>query len=334
MSLDLAWDDGQQAIADALAHFCRERCGEDATRDPSDAFPTALWRELAELGVLAIGSPEGEGGPREIAAAMESLGHAVFPGPLVASFFAVQLLPEKQRCAVADGSAVVSLGTPPLMPWAPHADLFIELQGERAWLAHGQRDAEALERTLGGELWGRVELTRERELEGVARARQLAQMAAAAYLAAAGQRLIADAAEHARTRKQFGRAIGEFQAVAHPLADSHMRLSAARALARAAACELADGGDRCAALSAAASLSAGAAALESVNVCHQVFGAIGITLEGPVFHVSRRIRQLASLPPGTGGGAARGALLSHFGLLGGPLGKSGQPNDGSARMSA
>jgi hypothetical protein len=33
-------------------------------------------------------------------------------------------------------------------------------------------------------------------------------------------------------------------------------------------------------------------------VCHQVFGAIGVTLEGPAFHISRRIRQLASRSPG------------------------------------
>jgi alkylation response protein AidB-like acyl-CoA dehydrogenase len=165
-------------------------------------------------------------------------------------------------------------------------------------------------------------LERERELDGVVRAQQLAQMALAAYLSAAGQRLVADAAEHARTRTQFGRAIGEFQAVAHPLADCHMRLSAASALARAAACELADsadGGPGVATLAAAARLSASAAALEAAHTCHQVFGAIGITLEGPAFHVTRRIRQLASLPPGAA--PARAAVLDSIGL----------PDDGVAR---
>ena len=67
-------------------------------------------QKLAELGVLAIGTPEGDGGAKEIAAAMAALGQAVFPGPLVASFFATQVLPEKQRCAVAAGQAIVSIG--------------------------------------------------------------------------------------------------------------------------------------------------------------------------------------------------------------------------------
>ena len=47
-------------------------------------------------------------------------------------------------------------------------------------------------------------------------------------------------------------------------------------------------------MASGAKLSANAAALRAAHVCHQVFGANGITLEGPVFHVSRRIRQLAS----------------------------------------
>jgi len=55
-------------------------------------------------------------------------------------------------------------------------------------------------------------------------------------------------------------------------------------------------------------------------VCHQAFGAIGITLEGPVFHISRRIRQLASLPPGAA--PARAAVLSHFGLAGDSVGQA------------
>ncbi|MBK7977924.1 MAG: hypothetical protein IPK07_33300 [Deltaproteobacteria bacterium] len=33
-------------------------------------------------------------------------------------------------------------------------------------------------------------------------------------------------------------------------------------------------------------------------VCHQVFGAIGITLEGPAYRFSKRIEQLAASPVG------------------------------------
>jgi hypothetical protein len=43
-------------------------------------------------------------------------------------------------------------------------------------------------------------------------------------------------------------------------------------------------------------------------VTHQVFGAIGITLEGPAFHRSRRILQLAASPPGDD--ASRAVVLA------------------------
>jgi len=294
LSLDLAYDDGQEAIRDALAHFCRERCDDRVVKAAAGSFPAELWRDLAGLGVLAAATPEGEGGALEVTAAMEALGACVFPGPLVASFLAGQVLEPDARRAVSRGEILVAAGRAPWLPWAPRAGIFLEVEGERVFRARPRGEVEAVE-TLGGEPWGRVGLEREAELSGAERGLALAQIALAAYLAAAGARLVADASEHARTRVQFGRPIGDFQAVAHPLADCHIRLSAAAALARAAAFQL-DAGAPAAARStaAAARLSAGAAALEAGYVAHQVFGAVGITLEGPVFHVSRKIRQLAS----------------------------------------
>ena len=56
-SLDLALDDAQQAIADAVAKFCAERCPETVVRESAGTFPRALWSELAELGVLALATP-------------------------------------------------------------------------------------------------------------------------------------------------------------------------------------------------------------------------------------------------------------------------------------
>jgi hypothetical protein len=245
-------------------------------------------------------------------AALEPLGRAVFPGPLPATFFATQVLPEAERRRVSSGEAVVAVGAPPLLPWAPHAELFVEVQGASAWLCRPRGAVEPVE-TLGGEPWGRVALEREAVLDGVERAHAVYEIALAATLAGAGLRLVDDTAEHARTRKQFGRAIGEFQAVAHPLADAHIALSGAQTLARSAAWHLDEGHEAEArARAAAARLAAHRAAVDAAHACHQLFGAIGITLEGPVFHVARRIRQLASQPPGEE--PARAALLARLGL--------------------
>ncbi len=311
MSLHLALDDAQQAIADALGQFCADRCTDEVVKALVGKFPDELWRGVAELGVLALATPEGEGGACELVAALEALGRAVFPGPLVATFFATQVLPDRERAAVAAGDAVVSVGAPPLMPWAPCAHLFVALDGDGAWLARPRGAVEPVE-TLGGEPWGRVALERGAPLSGADRARVLYDVALAAYLAGAGTRLVHATAEHARTRRQFGRPIGEFQAVAHPLADRTVELGAAETLARAAACHFDAGDAEAPAAAAAARLAACRAALAAAHTSHQLFGAIGITLEGEVFHVSRRIRQLASQLPGDAPG--RGALLAEYGL--------------------
>ena len=92
----------------------------------------ALWSELAELGVMAACTPDGEGGALEICAAMESLGAAVFPGPLPATFLAGQVLDGDERSKVVTGEWKVSLGTPPLMPWPDEAQIFLEIdRGQR-----------------------------------------------------------------------------------------------------------------------------------------------------------------------------------------------------------
>jgi alkylation response protein AidB-like acyl-CoA dehydrogenase len=310
VTLDLGLDDAQEAIVAAVSQFCREGGVEEVSRR-GGAPPRELWSGLGELGVLGLASPEGEGGAAELVAALEALGSACFPGPLAASLFATQVLGPEERARVARGEAWVALGASPCFPWAPEADLFLEIDAGRVFHAHPRGPVKSLE-TLGGEPWGEVELARERELEGMERAVAVFHLSLAAYLAAAGRRLVEAASEHARSRRQFGRPIGDFQAVAHPLADCAIGLEAATALARLAAERLDAAEADAPAAAAAARLSAGRAALETAYVAHQVFGAVGVTLEGSVFHVSRRIRQLVSLLPGEDD--AREALLGDLGL--------------------
>ena len=308
LDLDLELDDAQQALADAVAALCRDHC-DDAVVRATDGLPRESWRALAALGVFEIGA--GEGGALEMVAALEALGRAVFPGPLVGTFVACRLLPEAERRRVAAGDAIVCLAAPPLLPWGTLADVFVEIDAEtrQAFRARPVGELMAVS-TLGGEPFARAALERLDPLPGAAEAIALGDVARAAYLAAAGRRLVEDAAEHARTRKQFGKAIGEFQAVAHPLADAAIALDGARALARNAAWRFDQGEPDAAAFAVAARRSATRAALDAIHTGHQVFGAVGITLEGPAFPISRRIRQLASLPPADRHG--REAILEAF----------------------
>jgi len=184
-----------------------------------------------------------------------------------------------------------------LLPFGTEADLFLVTDGNNLSLARAPARVEPVP-TLGGETWGRAPLAVDRQLPGSGRGLVIGNIVTAAYLAGAAWRLLEAASEHAATRRQFGKSLGEFQAVTHPLADCAIGLTAAQTLARAAACSFDSGAaSEAAHLAAGALVAARRAGLKTAFDCHQVFGGIGVTLEGPAFHVSRRIRQLASSPP-------------------------------------
>ena len=315
MTLDLEFDEDDAALASSVKRYCADRCSPDADArlglQSNTSWPNDLWRGFADLGVLALATPEGGGGATSIVAAMEQLGLANAPGPLVATFAAGQLVRDADRKAIGSGKVIVSMGEPPLMPWLPVAGVVIELAGDTAYLARIDGAVEAVD-TLGGEPWGRARLERIEELAHVGPALDLANSALAAYLAGAGQRLLDATSQYAADRVQFRTAIGTFQAVAHPLADSALRLSAARSLARVAAYAI-DGHDaNASAMAASARISASRAALDMAYRAHQFFGALGFTVEGPIAGVSSRIRQLSMLAPRPA--ANRDAVLAMHGL--------------------
>lgn len=310
--VDLGFGPDQEALADAVRAWATQHVTDAAVHEATGTMPTALWSGLADLGVLGLATADGGGGALEVAAAMEVLGRFATPGPLAATFLANQLLDADGQAGVAAGKAVVAVGTPPLVPWAPVADGFIVLDadGRRAWSARPTSAVEGVE-TLGGEPWGKVELERLEPLDGVDRAVALSDLAVANYLAGAAQQLVDLTAEWAVDRKQFGRSIGEFQSVAHPLTDVAIRAGAARSLARMAAFAWEGGGDARAA-AAAARLSATRAAVDAGYRAHQAFGALGYTVEGPVALLAQRVRQVSLHPPGPG--PARDAALAQYGI--------------------
>ena len=312
--VDLGYGPDQEALADAVGAWAAQHATDAAIREVDGAMPSALWSDVADLGVLGLATAEGGGGALEVAAAMEVLGGVAMPGPLVATFLANQLVDDDDvRADVAAGKVVVAVGARRLVPWAPVADVFVELDtaGRQAWLARPTSEVEAVE-TLGGEPWGKVELERLRPLDGVGRAVALGDLAVAAYLAGAAQRLVTITAEWAGDRKQFGRSIGEFQSVAHPLTDIAIRAGAARSLARMAAYAWDDGGAAATSGAAAARLSATRAAVDAAYRAHQAFGALGYTVEGPVALLAQRVRQVSLHPPGPG--PARDAALARHGI--------------------
>ncbi|MGC4807600.1 acyl-CoA dehydrogenase family protein [Micromonospora sp. DT233] len=95
---------------------------------------------------------------------------------------------------------------------------------------------------------------------------------------------------HVRTRHQFGRPIGSFQAVKHRLADVWVQLTEARAVARHAADCLATGDPDTALAAALAQAYCAEAAVDAAQACVQLHGGIGFTWEHPAHLYLKRAR--------------------------------------------
>jgi alkylation response protein AidB-like acyl-CoA dehydrogenase len=87
------------------------------------------------------------------------------------------------------------------------------------------------------------------------------------------------AVAHAKTREQFGRQIGVYQAVAHPLADTYVETELARSLAYWAAWCIAEDDALTEVAVAAAKSFAGDVAVAACERSIQVHGGIGFTWE-------------------------------------------------------
>ncbi|GAB5450203.1 MAG: acyl-CoA dehydrogenase family protein [Halioglobus sp.] len=316
-TLDLAYNEDQQSLSAAVRRFCTQVSGEALARNTHQAFPRAAWEQLAQLGAFAAAAPglDDAGGAGDVCAICEALGEAAFPGPLSATYTAIQALPPREAQPLIAGSKLVALrpSRGNLLPYGPDADVLLAREGNTVRRAELNSNMEAVA-TLGGEHCGRATLALGEPLENSARALALGDIAAAAYLGGALQQLLSVTTEHAATRRQFGKTLGEFQAVSHPLADCALNASAALLLARNAACTFDNTTDASGALysdAAAALLSAARAAREGAFTCHQVFGALGVTVEGPVFHFTRRIQQVISM---TQNDLHATALLAELGL--------------------
>ena len=314
-NLDLEYNEDQRAIAAATSNFCIDHVDLHNLKRLQPVFIRQSWQALAEIGVFAPATSLGEGGALEICAINEALGKHVFTGPVAATYLATQVLQGEELAQLAEGKKLVSVSntSDTLLPWATEAQIFLQTDGTQVHRAEVQGKIQATQ-TLGGELWARGTLAiKQKNLSGSERGLLLNQIAIAAYLCGAGLQLVKESADYATVRKQFGKTLGEFQGVAHPLADAQISLAAAQQLARAAACcfdanKMAEATQ----YAAGAAVSSRRAALKAAYVCHQVYAGIGITLEGPAFHITRRIRQLASQAPGDA--ASKQLLLDNIGL--------------------
>lgn len=307
----------QQTVRDFLVKECpptRVR----ALWETATGRDRKLWRQLAELGVTGLCVAEAHGGLGldEIAGVLvlEEAGRAALAEPLgdcaaVSAPLLAELgdagrwAPWLQR--IAAGEAVVVVGHPvdAFVADAHVADLLLLPTGDELHAVPRQeveltaQPANDPARRLFRVRWNPGGATR------VAEGREARELLAAAgdrgALACAAQQLgvtghLLDlAVTHASQRRQFGRPIGSFQAVAHRLADAKVRLEYARPVVQRSAHSVARGARGRALHVSHAKLAADAAALFAAKAALQVHGAIGYTWEQDLHVWMRRAWSLA-----------------------------------------
>jgi alkylation response protein AidB-like acyl-CoA dehydrogenase len=273
--------------------------------------PEALWLELGELGLLGIGTDHVGGTALDMVAAMRAAGAAGVQGPFIGTQLAIRLLPEIAEAAAA-GRAHAAVIAGSIAAWTSGpttADAAAALEFDPDGSVHLVEPIRVTPfASLAAEPWSRVTSDRGRRLSVDPLDLGFIELQRAAWMVGAGDTLLRLAAEHARDRVQFGKRIGDFQAVAHPLANAAAEVGAAGDLVLLAAHRLeaeADPGP-----ASAAALAAGRAGLLAAFASHQAHGAIGFTAERGLDRLSAGIRQLSLHPPGVAG--ARELVLQRW----------------------
>ncbi len=273
---------------------------QDALREQARAFladhPEPSWRELAELGWTGVSVPEEDGGAGltflEEAVLFEELGRALYHGPYFSTVaLTLPVLPSDLRAEVAAGEATWTLALGPLVTDLDTADRvavvggdgIFELEGAERELLTTTDASRPLGVVRGGEPGRR--LADSTALDEIRR-RSLAALALEACGVA--RRALEYAIEYATTREQFGKPIGVYQAVSHPLADAYTRLELARSLALWAAWCVAHGDDQAEIATAAAKAFAAEAAVTVCETAVQVLGGIGFTWEHELQRLYKR----------------------------------------------
>ena len=132
-------------------------------------------------------------------------------------------------------------------------------------------------------------LARDRSEAGLQRLLMVGAMLSAAEAVGAASAVLALARDYAGERKQFGRAIGSFQALRHLLADMYVKETSAWSTVLFAAAALEDELEDARQTAHVAKAYASRATLDIAHGALQVFGGIAFTEEHPAHTYLRRI---------------------------------------------
>jgi alkylation response protein AidB-like acyl-CoA dehydrogenase len=308
-----ALSDDQTALRDAVRELLVRECPPAVVRagwPGAEAAPeqvAAVWAKLAEMGVLGAAVPEEAGGlglgACDVVPLLEEAGRVALPLPLAeTAFVAAPALaaagdPGGLLEGIVAGKTLVAavLDGSGLIPFADGAGALLLGAGPGEEIRLAEPEAAAPERSIdGARALGRVAGPADGEplalsATELAAAWDRGVLGAAAQLIGLSRTLLEMSTAYVQERRQFGVAIGTFQAVKHQLASALLALEFAAPAVLRAAWSL----DRRAATSgrdaAMAKSLAGDAAERVAATALQVHGAIAYTTEYDLHLFAKRV---------------------------------------------
>jgi len=268
----------------------------EGARDFLDATPEPTWAQLAELGWTGVSIPEEAGGAGlsfvEEAVLFEELGRVLYHGPFFSTVaLALPVLPDDLLAEVAAGEASWTLAVGPLVSDLDTAGRVAIVGGDGIYeLEGGEREmlVTADETRPLGVVRGGDPARRLADSTVLAAISVRSQAALAIEACGVARRALGLALEYATSREQFGRIIGVYQAISHPLANAYTQLELARSLALWAAWCVAEADEQAPIAAAAAKASASDAAVSVCETAIQIHGGIGFTWEHDLHRLYKR----------------------------------------------
>jgi alkylation response protein AidB-like acyl-CoA dehydrogenase len=309
--------DDQQAIKRTAKEMLAARFKPERVRELAEAgdYDDGAWREMSELGWAGIFIDEGHGGQGlgivELAILTEELGYALAPVPFLSNAAAGLALQyagsdeqqERWLPGIASGEArgtvgMLRDGEARLVPDADSAEVIVLISpdGSGAVVEASAAETEPFDTMDRTRRFARVRSDGGDALPGDGQvAHDRVVTALAAETVGVAQWAMEKAVEYARDRKQFGRAIGAYQAVSHRCAQMLLEVEGSRSAAYYAAwCADAEPES----LSAAASMAKAYSSDAGWRVCGsslQVHGGIGFTWEHDLHFFLKRAKTNAML---------------------------------------
>jgi len=315
--MKLSLSENQELLRDTVARLFAERSTSVQVRaaEASGGFDPALWERVVSMGLVGMRAADGnESSLLEAALVAEEAGRHLASVPLPEAIVAAALL---QRAGAdpalverATGREVATLALrpvvarePQLLPAGAVASLVLALEGdalvalERSGVGARHAAPSPVELIdLSAEPGERIVLASGEAARALhAAAVEEWKLLAAALLAGMARRALELAGAYSCERVQFGRPIGSFQGVAHPLADSATDIDGARLLVRRAIWGIAERRSDAAEAVAMAWWWTGRAAERAALRSVRAFGGYGVSLEYDVQLYFRRIKLVALL---------------------------------------